>query len=156
MPSVQCPRCGRAIAVSADELRNGIQLECADCYTCFAVGAPREPAPVSIRPVPSEPEDITDNSTESIRPTRRSSKLPVILGLVGGLLVVSCCGGTGLLLSVNKRGDAAAKTNTTPFGRPSAPPPAAFSDPALSRRGQEAADWNRSSRLWPDLLGPAL
>jgi hypothetical protein len=64
----------------------------------------------------------------------------VILGLVGGLLIVSCCGGTGLLLSVNKRGDAAAKTNTTPFGRPSAPPPPAFSDPAMSRRGQEAAE----------------
>jgi DNA-directed RNA polymerase subunit RPC12/RpoP len=129
MPSVQCPRCGRNIAVTLDELTQGLRLECADCFARFAIGKRQSaPAPTAAdQPPLADFEEIPSVAP----PSARSRALAITMGIVGGLLLVAILAATGLALSggksARKTADAAARPAASP---PLRPTPAFHPEPA--------------------------
>ncbi len=96
MSAVHCPGCRRRIDLSEDEMQQQVRVECAQCGKMFRVRAPlplttlytkEEEAPsVPVLPVPS------------YTAPRPRSRLPLVLAVsVGPVLLLLCCGG-GLLL----------------------------------------------------------
>jgi mono/diheme cytochrome c family protein len=141
MKKIACPSCNVGLKV-ADDLEPDTRIKCPKCKTGFRVPGDDEPAPKAARgrKAPgSKNEDVRDGRRTPRKLRRKkpeSSKAPMIVGLVIGLVVLLGGGGAlaAVLLSSRKKADATAEnkgpvtpgytqTMTTPLG-PTGPGPA--------------------------------